>query len=205
MTLLIDTSIFEYHEEAFELIELKEKTIESKRFEACTFKKCQFTEAEFRQCEFVDCEFIHCNLSMAKFINTGFNEAVFENCKLIGIDWTKVKWPFVKLACPVKFYQCDLSFSNFFEINLVDAVFEECKVHEVDFRGAELNGASLCYNDFYKSIFQHCNLSKSDFTGSTNYLINPEENKITKAKFSFPEVMDLLRHLDITISGLNDS
>lgn len=181
---------------------ISQKTISGIRFEECVFKQCSFDEITFVNCEFIETEFINCNLSLAKLINTRFYDVVFESSKLVGIDWTRLKWPQVKLSCPMKFYQCDLSFSYFFETHLVDAVFEQCKAHEVDFRGADLSYASFCYTDFYKTLFQHCNLTKADFTGATNYFINIEENNISKAKFSFPEVIGLITPLDIIISGL---
>lgn len=202
-TTLTDPTTVEYYKNSFDNVDFAKTIVTGKRFDGCTFKKCILNEIEFNKCEFVECEFVNCNLSMAKFTNTKFNDVVFENCKLIGIDWTKLTWPQIKLSCPMKFYQSDLSFSNFFEINLIDTVFEHCKAHEVDFRGADLRSASVCYTDFYKSIFQHCNLTKADFTGATNYLINITENKISKAKFSFPEVIGLLTSLDITITGLD--
>ncbi len=202
---MLDSFQFEYHDQTFENIDLAEKNLEKKQFESCSFKKCNFSNTLFKYCCFTDCEFIACNLSLTKFTSTSLMNVIFESCKLIGVDWTKIKWPLIKLTSPIKFYQCDLSLGNFFEVNLIDTVFEQCKAHELDLRGADLLGASLCYTDFYKTLFQHCNLSKANFTGAINYLINPLENKIAKAKFSFPDVIGLLKSFDIEIKGLDDN
>ncbi|GAH14511.1 unnamed protein product, partial [marine sediment metagenome] len=157
-------------------------------------------ESIFENCKFRECEFLSCNLSNINFKSSNLQDMVFEDCKLLGVDWTKAKWPYVKLTSTLKFYQCNLRLNNFFEMNLIDTVFEECRLQESDFRGADLMGASLCYCDFEKSLLQHCNLTKADFTGSSNYNINPLENTIRKAKFSFPEVIGLLRDFDIEIA-----
>jgi len=190
---------FEFIEETFNNLEMAETVVSGKIFESCCFNKCDFSAAEFDACKFTDCEFVNCNLSNIQFSNSVLHDLCFEGSKLIGVDWTKAKWPQVKLTSTLKFYQCNLSLNNFFEINLIDAVFEECKLTETDFRGADLMGASMCYCDFEKSLLQHCNLTKVDFTGAFNYSINPLENKISKAKFSFPEVLGLLQDFDIEI------
>ncbi|GAH27414.1 unnamed protein product, partial [marine sediment metagenome] len=59
------------------------------------------------------------------------------------------------------------------------------------------------YTDFTKSLFIHTNLTKADFTESINYNIDPNQNEIKNAKFSFPEVVSLLNHFDIEIDGIN--
>jgi hypothetical protein len=51
-------------------------------------------------------------------------------------------------------------------------------------------------------IFQkahYADLRKANFRGAVNYSINPLTNKLLKAKFSRPEVMTLLDHLEILI------
>ena len=43
------------------------------------------------------------------------------------------------------------------------------------------------------------NLMKADFRGAKNYVISPQDNRVRKAKFSFPEVLSLLKCLEIEI------
>ena len=38
--------------------------------------------------------------------------------------------------------------------------------------------------------------------GAINYMIDPTENSIKKAKFSFPDVVNLLRSFDIEIEDI---
>jgi len=49
------------------------------------------------------------------------------------------------------------------------------------------------------SIFDNSVLEKTDFTTASNYSIDPEINRIKKAKFSLPAVVGLLNKYDIVI------
>jgi len=49
------------------------------------------------------------------------------------------------------------------------------------------------------TVFENTILEKVDFSTSFNYSIDPEMNKIKKAKFSLPEVIGLLNKYDIEI------
>ena len=53
--------------------------------------------------------------------------------------------------------------------------------------------------DLDKAIFDRANLEKADFSTSRNYTINPEINRLKKTKFSMPDVVGLLSHLDIVL------
>ena len=67
--------------------------------------------------------------------------------------------------------------------------FEECDLTEADFRECNLEEA----------VFVNDNLMKADLRGAKNYVISPESNRVRKAKFSFPEVMSLLKCLEIEV------
>lgn len=73
---------------------------------------------------------------------------------------------------------------NFTLKPLAKGEYEECT-----FRNCDLSGA----------IFNHTNIEKVDFRTSHNYSINPEINRIKKAKFSLNEVSGLLHKYDIEI------
>ena len=54
--------------------------------------------------------------------------------------------------------------------------------------------------DVYKrQVFTGANLTRADFRGAKDYVISPQDNRVRRAKFSFPEVMSLLRCLEIEI------
>src|SRR5690606_24429697 len=101
--------------------------------------------------------------------------------------------------CELKFYQCILNDSSFFGLELHEVVMEECKAHDVDFRDAKLNGASLTYTDFSSSLFGRTNLSDADLSEATNYSIDLLANNLTNATFSRYEALSLLESLGIKL------
>ena len=74
-----------------------------------------------------------------------------------------------------------------------EVVMVECDAEDADFREADCTGADFTYTDFTKSLFGKTNLSKANFTDATNYYIDVFLNDIKKAKFTYPEVMNLLK------------
>lgn len=94
---------------------------------------------------------------------------------------------------------CNLSYSSFLNKNLKNSTFSDCKLIQVDFTGADLSGISLAQCDLKDASFDHTNLKKVDFRGAQSYSIDPEQNQITAAKFSWPEVAGLLTKYNIHI------
>lgn len=195
---LNDTQPF-YQNQHFKDIHLSKEKIDQKEFDNCTFSGCNFTETEFYKCKFYECKFINCNLTMIKVKNCHFFDTTFENSKAIGINWTTAAWPNIKLSSPIRFYQCALNYSSFFGLCLREITMTECTATEVDFREADCTSANFTHTDFTKSLFGKTNLTKADFTDALNYNIDIFLNETKKAKFSFPEVMNLLRCLDIEL------
>jgi fluoroquinolone resistance protein len=189
----------EYLSQSFDDLNLSEKEISSKLFDDCTFTECDFSQAIFSGCKFTDCRFIKCNLSVVKIKNSSFFDVVFEDCKMIGIDWTKANWSRLALSAPIKFYKCIINDSSFFRLNLKEIVIEECKAHDVDFREGNFSGANFTYTDLLSSLFSQTNLTGADFTESINYDIDVHINKIRKAKFSRYEAVRLLGSLGIEL------
>ncbi len=188
-----------YQNQNFKDIHLSEKKIDQKEFDNCTFSGCNFSESEFYKCKFYECKFTNCNLTMIKVNNCSFFDTLFENSKAIGINWTAAAWPNIKLCSPIHFYKCALNYSSFFGLWLREIVMTECTATEVDFREADCTSANFTHTDFSQSLFNKTNLTKADFTDALSYSIDVFLNEIKKAKFSFPEAMNLLRCLDIQL------
>lgn len=77
--------------------------------------------------------------------------------------------------------------------------FNGSKLMECHFTNTHLNSADFDEVDLSGTIFHNCDLSMADFTTAIRYDIDPQTNKIKKAKFSFPEAIGLLRGFDVTI------
>lgn len=72
-------------------------------------------------------------------------------------------------------------------------------MHEVDFTEADLTQAIFDNCDLTDAIFINSNLEKADLSSAYNYSIDPEINKMKKAKFTWPGVVGLLDKYDIDI------
>jgi uncharacterized protein YjbI with pentapeptide repeats len=72
-------------------------------------------------------------------------------------------------------------------------------MQEADFSETDLSGALFDGSDLQQAIFFHTNLETADFRAAGNYSINPETNRIRKAKFSLLGVTGLLDTYGIEI------
>ncbi|KTD40735.1 pentapeptide repeat-containing protein [Legionella parisiensis] len=194
-----------YLSQVFTQLTIEKTRIEQVNFESCRFKQCKFIDIVFRNTKFTDCDFENCYLALATFPGCKFSEVSFKNSKIIGVNWTELSWPLVKLTSPLYFYNSNLSHSSFYGLELSSLIIEECKAHDVDFREANLSHASFVGSDLLNSLFLHTNLNSADFTNAINYAIDPNENKIKHARFSFPDVITLLDYFDIKINDWPNS
>ena len=78
-------------------------------------------------------------------------------------------------------------------------IFDHCSIQEASFVDADLSEARFVECDLSQAIFQNTILEKADFQTAHNYSINPEINKIKKAKFALAGLPGLLQKYDIGI------
>jgi uncharacterized protein YjbI with pentapeptide repeats len=76
---------------------------------------------------------------------------------------------------------------------------KNCTLHEVDFTEADLSASTFDNCDLLNASFDKTILEKADFRTSYNYIIDPENNRIKKAKFSRNGIAGLLNKYDIEI------
>jgi fluoroquinolone resistance protein len=202
---LVEPDKADYFDQLFEKLDCSARTIQNKLFEGCDFKDCNFDNANLLSCKFIDCEFTHCMLNTVVLINSMFSDIVFDNSKLMGVNWALAKWSQIKLSGLINFYSCNISHSSFFGLNLSEINIQECKVHDVDFREADLSRSNLTNSDFYQASFVRTKLVAADFSGAVNYNIDIRINDVKKAIFTFPDAINLLQHFEIHINGLPTS
>ena len=97
------------------------------------------------------------------------------------------------------FDSCMLKLSLFSGLKLKNTRFRNCDMQEADFSEADLSGAQFDGSDLLQAIFFHTNLETADLRSAFNYSINPETNRLRKAKFSIPGVTGLLDTYGIII------
>ena len=95
-------------------------------------------------------------------------------------------------ALALEFDACVLNFSSFYKLNLRDTVFKDCKLEEVEWIGTDLSQAVFRQCDFRNAIFENTILENADLRTAFNFSIDPETNRISKAKFSLTNIAGLL-------------
>jgi fluoroquinolone resistance protein len=184
-----------YHEDqSFDKLLFGGKHIEKVEFYNCTFSFCDFSKAKLNNCEFEKCSFISSDLSLINFGFSSLADVKFIKSKLIGILWETVRKPY-----RYSFSQCKLDHSSFYGADLRNLSILDCSAREVDFTKADLSKADFSGTDLLNSRFSSTNLSFANFSTAINYGIDPNDNKLKKAAFSYPEVTSLLNYFDIII------
>ena len=123
--------------------------------------------------------------------NSQFQSALFDHCKLLGIDWTQADWA-ANLGHSPMFKHCLLNAGSFFGLTLNALKIIDCKAHDVDFTEARLNNAQFGGSELARSRFHNTDLSQADFSRAQGYHIDIRHNELNKARFSSLEALSLL-------------
>lgn len=181
----------------YEKVNFRKAPLERGDYEQCRFLNCDFSEAGLSLINFVDCEFINCDLSLARFGDTALRDVIFKGCKMLGLHFENC----ADFGLSFTFENCILDHSSFYRRKINSTIFKECQLRETDFTECDLSGAVFENCDLEKTIFSKSNLEKADFRTSCNFSIDPELNKIKKAKFSRDGLAGLLTKYDIKIGS----
>ncbi len=166
-----------------------------REFELCTFSGCNFSEVNLSGIVFQECIFTDCNLSNVKLPKTAFKDCKFVNCKMLGMHFEQCN----EFLFEVAFDGCVLDHSTFNRLRLKKTKFHKCSVRECDFTESDLSETVFSECDLADTRFERTNLEKADFRSAVNYSLDPEINKLKKAKFSLDGVPGLLSKYQIDI------
>lgn len=173
----------------------KANTIEIGNYENCEFIDCNFSDTDLSKFSFLECKFMRCNLSNAMLRDTSLKDVRFEDSKLLGLSFFECN----KFLFSVAFEKCNLSFSSFYKLKMKKTIFKNCLLQEVDFNETDLSSALFDNCDFSNAQFNFTNLEKADLRTSFHYIIDPEQNRIKKTKFSMAGITGLLVKYDIEV------
>ncbi len=179
----------------FEKIDFTENTLLVGEYENCRFVNCVFSNTNLSKISFSECEFTACDLSTAKLHKTSFRDTRFKSCKLLGLHFEDC----ATILFTVDFDNSLINLSSFYKMKIKKLQFKNSSLQEVDFTEADLSGAIFDNCDLARAKFENTILEKVDFRTAFNYSINPEINKVKKAKFSLPSVIGLLDKYGIEI------
>jgi len=184
---------------------IREKTFEKNNFtidplargeyENCIFSSCDFSNSDLTDIKFFECEFLACNLSMATLKKTTFKDVKFKDCKMLGLLFEHCN----EYGFTVSFDNCILNYSSFYQKKIKKTSFKNSELHEVEFSDCDLTGSVFSKCDLMSAKFENTIIEKVDFRTSFNYSIDPDFNRIKKAKFSLTEIAGLLNKYDIEI------
>ena len=185
-------------EKSFDNTDFTKNALPKGEYEACTFSNCNFSNSDLSGSHFSECAFYGCNLSLVKLAGTGFQDTKFKDCKLLGLKFEDCD----AFLFAVNIENCVLNLSSFYKMKLKKTLFKKSTMHEVDFTESDLTNSTFDNCDLLRSIFELTILEKADLRTSYNYSINPEVNKLKKARFSLHGVIGLLDKYDIEIEGM---
>jgi uncharacterized protein YjbI with pentapeptide repeats len=164
-------------------------------YENCIFSNCNFADGDLSEFKFIDCTFNGCNLSLTKLGKTVFRDVKFKDCKMLGLRFDICN----EFGLSLSFDGCQLNHSSFYKVKIKKTVFRNSQLRETDFTGADLTSAVFDNCNLEQAVFDHTILEKADFRTSYNYTIDPEINRIKKARFSISGVSGLLEKYDLDI------
>ncbi len=167
-----------------------------KEFERCTFTGCDFSACDFLSVSFIDCHFNSCNFADAKINYVGFRDAEFFDCNFSGVNFSMVD----KLFFGVRFTECILDYAKFYTLKLKGTQFSYCSIVAADFMESDLTETTFDSCNLHKTVFFNTIANKADFSTSYNFSIDPEKNKLKKARFSRSNVHGLLDKYELVIN-----
>ena len=109
----------------------------------------------------------------------------FDSCNKFGLSFS--------------FENCILNHSTFYRTKIKKTTFKNTQLRETDFTECDLTESLFDNCDLTSATFDHTIIEKADFRTSYNYTIDPEINRIKKAKFSISGISGLLEKYDIII------
>jgi len=171
------------------------KPLSKGTYDNCIFRNCDFSAVDFGGFHFIECRFESCNLSGAKLDGTSIRDTAFRDCKMMGLHFDRCH---EFLFDPV-FEKCNLDLSSFYRRKMGGKSFTGCSLREVDFTEADLSGAAFENADLSGAVFDQSILEKADFRRAQGYSIDPERNKVRKAKFAADGLAGLLGKYDLSI------
>jgi uncharacterized protein YjbI with pentapeptide repeats len=170
-------------------------------FQGCTFVGADLSEAVIADSRFVDCHFQRSDLSLWKPTDSVIGGCVFEDCRMLGIDWTLASWPRVPLHEANAFARCNLSMGTFADLDLGPVRFGECRLRETSFRHARMAGADFGGSDCRGADFHGADLTGALLVGVLDLSVDPRSTKLEGARVDAVTGVGILELLGITLDS----
>jgi fluoroquinolone resistance protein len=189
-----------YAAKEFENLKFKKHIFKNLKFKNCTFKNCIFEDCKLIQTSFSNCSFYNCIILNIKTAgDSKIEDTDFIECQLTGIHWSELL-PDFRVADPIrKLEKCHLKYNTFVEMVFKKFDFSNNEIYDSMFAKSQLTECKFHQCKLDRTEFLESNLKKSDFRGASAYKIDIMTCVLNGAKFSFPEVINLLDVLKIEV------
>ena len=184
-------------DQIFDKLDFTQEPLAKGEYENCMFTNCNFEEINLNDIKFMDCNFQDCNWSLVQLNGTVLREVKFKDCKMLGLQFESCN----DFGLSFSFENCQLNHSTFFQMNIKKTIFRNCQLREIDFSESNLSNVIFDDCDLAQAIFINTVLDKADFRTAYNYSIDPESNRLKKAKFSIMGISGLLDKYDLIIEN----
>ena len=184
-------------DQIFDKLDFTQEPLAKGEYENCIFTNCNFEETNLNDIKFMNCDFRDCNWSLAQLNGTVLREVKFRDCKMLGLQFETCN----DFGLSFSFENCQLNHSTFFQMNIKKTIFRNCQLREIDFSESNLTNVVFDNCDLAQAIFINTVLDKADFRTAYNYSIDPESNRLKKAKFSILGISGLLDKYDLVIEN----
>ncbi|WP_036600884.1 pentapeptide repeat-containing protein [Olivibacter sitiensis] len=184
-------------DKTFSKADLEQNPLVKGEYENCVFNNGQFAHGQLGGYKFIDCVFNDCDLSLAQLNRTVWQNVTFRGCKMLGLRFDTCE----AFGLSFAFENCQLHHASFYGTKIRKTIFKKCVLHETDFATSDLSGSVFDGCDLTRALFDRSNLEKADFRTSYNFVIDPEINRIKKAKFSLSNISGLLVKYGIHIEN----
>ncbi|MCC3154198.1 pentapeptide repeat-containing protein [Hymenobacter sp. BT770] len=164
-------------------------------FDEYRFVGCDFSGADLSNKRFSDCLFERCNLSSAGLAGTALQNVAFDDCKLLGLQFTACR----DMLFGVHFDQCQLRYASFAARKMPATRFVRCALDEADFADADLSAAVFQDCSLAGAVFQKTQLVGADFTSATGFIIDPESNQLRGARFTLHGLLGVVAKYELVI------
>ena len=163
-------------------------------YEGETFEREAFIGVDASRAKLLECTLKSCTFSSVK-VDDAVLQVHFVDSKIEGVNFFTAKHSLIEL----EFTNCVVRHASFASLKLKGLKFTKCELHGIDFADADLTKASFKESSFEDCVFKNTNLREADFRSARGYQIDPTLNRMSKAKFSTPEVLGLLASFGIEI------
>jgi len=164
-------------------------------FEEYRFVNCDFGGANLSNLRFSDCLFERCNLASAALAGTALQNVAFDECKLLGLQFTACR----DMLFGVHFDHCQMRYASFAGRYMPNTRFVGCALDEADFADADLTGAAFTDCSLAGAVFQNTTLVEADFATATGFTIDPESNRLQRARFSLHGLLGVVAKYELVV------